>query len=143
MLRPSIFRNDFMDGFFDDLFPVRSVWEKPANNMMKTDVKDLGDHYQLEIEMPGVSKEDIQAELKEGYLIVTAQQNKSTDEKDEEGTYIRRERYTGKSQRSFYVGDHVSQEDMQAAFKDGVLTLTFPKKEAKPEVDTRKFIEIQ
>ncbi len=132
-----------MDGFFDDLFPVRSVWEKPANNMMKTDVKDLGDHYQLEIEMPGVSKEDIQAELKEGYLIVTAQQNKSTDEKDEEGTYIRRERYTGKSQRSFYVGDHVSQEDMQAAFKDGVLTLTFPKKEAKPEVDTRKFIEIQ
>lgn len=144
MLRPSIFRNDFMDDFFEDWFPARTTtWSKPANNLMKTDVKDLGDSYQLEMEMPGVAKENIQAELKDGYLIVTAEQTTSNDEKDEKGTYIRRERYTGKSQRSFYVGDHVTQEDMKAEFKDGILFLNFPKKESKPEVDTRKFIEIQ
>ena len=131
-----------MDDLFDDWFPARTAWNKPANNLMKTDVKDLGDSYQLEMEMPGVAKEDIQAELKDGYLIVTAEQNSSKDEKDEKGTYIRKERYTGKSQRSFYVGEHVSQEDMKAEFKDGILLLTFPKKEAKPEVETRKLIEI-
>ncbi len=143
MLTPSIFRSNFMDDFFEDMFPATGSFGRPLHSVMKTDVKEEEDHYRLEVEVPGIAKEDIQAELKDGYLIITAQQNHSNDSKDEEGKYIRRERYTGKSQRSFFVGDHVKQEDIHAAFKDGILEITVPKTAPKETVEARKLIDIK
>lgn len=146
MFMPSIFGNSFVDDVFDDMFPISRNYSNGsyANyNMMRTDVKDAGDHYELEMEMPGVDKSNIKAELKDGYLTVTAQQNTNRDEKDKNGNYIRRERYSGSCQRSFYVGEDVKQEDMKAAFKDGILTIAFPKAEEKPAVETKKYITIE
>ena len=143
MLMASIFGDNFGLDMFDDFFPYRKYHTVPENTPIRTDIKDLGENYQLEMELPGFSKEDIQAELKEGYLTVTAQKNTSNDEKNEEGKYIRRERYAGKYQRSFYVGKHVTQEDIQASFKDGILDITFPKEESKPKIEEKKLIDIQ
>ena len=143
MLMPSIFGDKFGVDLFDDFFPYRKLHTIPDQTPIKTDIKDLGDHYELEMDLPGFGKDDIQAELKEGYLTVSAEKNTSNDEKDEEGRYIRRERYSGKYQRSFFVGKHVTQEDIQASFKDGVLGISFPKEEAKPRVEEKKLIEIQ
>ena len=109
MMMPSIFGNNFVDDVFDDMFPFAGNYTTANYDLMKTDVKDAGDHYELEMEMPGVEKENIKAELKDGYLTVTAQQNTNKDEKDKQGNYIRRERYSGSCQRSFYVGEGVKQ----------------------------------
>ena len=143
MYMPSIFRENFVDDFFDDMFPIRGRFGRPAQNVMKTDVKDIGDGYELEMEMPGFSKDEIKVELKKGTLTVSAEKSTSKDEKDENQKYVRRERYVGRTQRSFYVGEHVTQEDMKASFKDGVLHVIFPKESAKPEVEENHFIEIQ
>ncbi|MCD8150753.1 MAG: Hsp20/alpha crystallin family protein, partial [Clostridiales bacterium] len=116
---------------------VRSV------NQMSTDIKDCGDSYQIEMDLPGFAKEDVRAELKKGYLTIRASRTSSNDEKDEKQRYIRKERYSGHYQRSFYVGDAVKQEDIQAKFTDGVLTLMVPKKEKQPEVEESKYIQIQ
>ena len=102
MMMPSIFGNNFVDDVFDDMFPFAGNYTTANYDLMKTDVKDAGDHYELEMEMPGVEKENIKAELKDGYLTVTAQQNTNKDEKDKQGNYIRRERYSGSCQRSRY-----------------------------------------
>ena len=108
---------------------------------MRTDVKDLGDAYQLEMELPGYKKDEIHAELHEGYLTIAA---KKQEEKQEEsnGRYIRRERYTGECRRSFFVGKSITEEDVQAAFEDGVLKLTVLKEEKKPKVEEKKYINI-
>ena len=144
MLRPSIFSNNFMDDWFDDMFtfPTESHrQEKKSTVVMRTDVKDLGDVYQLEMELPGYKKEEIHAELHEGYLTIAA---KKQEEKQEEsnGRYIRRERYTGECRRSFFVGKSITEEDVQAAFEDGVLKLTVLKEEKKPKVEEKKYINI-
>ena len=110
---------------------------------MNTDIKETEKGYELAISLPGVKKEDIKAEVKDGYLIITAAANSKTDEKDKTGKYIRRERYSGSMSRSFYVGDGVSQEDIKAKFENGVLTLDVPKKEAKPAVEEKKTIAIE
>ncbi len=93
--------------------------------------------------MPGVRKEDVKAELKDGYLTIGASVNKNNDQKDQEGRYIRRERYSGSCSRSFYVGEDVKQEDIKARFEDGTLKLAVPKKEAKPAVEEKKYISIE
>ena len=93
--------------------------------------------------LPGFAKEDIKAELKDGYLTIKAETNQDNDEKDADGKYIRRERYTGSCSRSFYVGDGVTQEDIHATFKDGVLALEIPKKEAIPQEEEAKYIAIE
>ena len=146
MLMPSILSNDFMD----DLFSVPRItgfggsrFDRDFSRMMTTDVKETDNGYQLDMNLPGFAKEDIKAELKDGYLTINAQSNSSNDEKDEDGNYIRRERYTGSCSRSFYVGDGVTQDDIHAAFKDGVLSLTVPKKEAIPEKEETKYIAIE
>ena len=143
MMMPSIFGNNFADDVFDDMFPFAVNYTNANYDLMKTDVKDAGDHYELEMEMPGVEKENIKAELKDGYLTVTAQQNTNKDEKDKEGNYIRRERYSGSCQRSFYVGEDVTQEDIKGEYKHGILKLFVPKKEAKPVVEEKKHITIE
>lgn len=129
-------RNNVFDDFFNTPFFTRS-----ESSMMKTDIKEHDNGYELTIDMPGVKKEDIKAELNDGYLTVSAESNSSKDEKDEKGKYICRERYTGSYSRSFYVGDAVTEEDIKAKFENGTLTLEVPKKEALPEKQN-KYIAI-
>ena len=147
MLVPSIFGESLLDDFVNDFaFPYTSpkkVYGKEAAPLMRTDVKETKTGYELEIELPGEKKEDVKAELKDGYLTVSAVSNKSTDEKNSEGKYIRRERYSGSCSRSFYVGEGVKQEDIKAKFEDGTLKLEIPKEEAKPAVEQKKYISIE
>lgn len=148
MLVPSIFENNFVDDIFDDVFAFPFAFSqngagaKTAFNGMNADVQEFNDRYQVDLELPGYQKEDIQAELKDGYLTINAGHTENKEEKEEEGKYIRRERFYGKCQRSFYVGDTVTQEDIRAKFENGVLEVVIPKKEAKPEVEERKYIAI-
>ena len=109
---------------------------------MKTDVKETENGYEVAVDLPGFKKEDVTCELKDGYLTISAQKNVQNDEKNEEGKYIRRERYTGSQSRSFYVGEHLTEEDIHAAFEDGILKLDIPKKEAKPVEEKRHFVQI-
>ena len=145
MLMPSIFSNDFMDDFFGvpRMTGFGQNVERDFSRMMSTDVKENENGYSVDMNLPGFAKEDIKAELKDGYLTIKAETNQNNDEKDEDGKYIRKERYTGSCSRSFYVGDAVTQEDIHAAFKDGVLTLNIPKKEAIPQNDETKYIAIE
>ena len=110
---------------------------------MSTDVKEFDDHYELDMELPGFKKEDVKAEFKNGYLNVSAKHDESNDEKNEEGTFIRRERYYGECKRSFYVGNNMTKEDIKANFENGILKLNVPKAEAKPEVEADNFISIE
>lgn len=146
MLMPSILSNDFMDDFFSVPRVTGfggSRFDRDFSRMMTTDVKETDNAYQLDMNLPGFAKEDIKAELNDGYLTIHAESNSSNDEQDDDGNFIRRERYTGSCSRSFYVGDGVTQDDIHAAFKDGVLTLTVPKKEAIPEKEETKYIAIE
>ena len=114
-----------------------------SNNtkLMKTDIQEKDNNYILDMDLPGYEKEDIKAQLKDGYLTITAQKNTSNDDKDEEGNYIRRERYCGKCSRSFYVGDSIKEEDIKANFNNGILELTFPK-EVEQKAEEMKYITI-
>ena len=148
MMMPSIFRENLFDELFN--FPtVDDFWGKRSyqngNNtstMMKTDVKEKDSGYEVAIDLPGFKKEEINAKLQDGYLTVSAQKDINNDEKDEEGKYIRRERYTGQCRRSFYVGEAVEEEDIKAKFEDGILRLEIPKKDAKT-VEQKKYIAIE
>ena len=142
MLMPSIFGEDLFDRFFD--MPVRTYSRPEHRNMelMKTDVKEMSDSFELQISLPGVKKEDIKAEIKDGYLTVSASTQSSSDDKGKDGRYIRRERYCGSASRTFYVGTELTQEDIKAKYTDGVLYLTIPKVEARPKVEEKHFISI-
>lgn len=142
MLMPSIFGENLLDDFFG--YPTsRYDFHTHTTELMKTDIKDTNQGYEITMNIPGVKKEDVKAELKEGYLTISAVTNSSKDEKDEGGRYIRRERYSGSCSRSFYVGEDVTQEDIKARFEDGTLKLMVPKKEAKPAVEEKKYITIE
>ena len=144
MLRPSIFRDNFVENVFDDFFND-SFWQPTgvrSVSAMKTDVKELADGYEIDMELPGFAKEDVRAELKDGYLTVRAAHTEDRENQNNK-SYIRKERYSGHYQRSFYVGDKVTQEDITAKFKDGILTLNVPKKEKQPEVEESKYISIE
>ncbi len=130
----------YRNNIFDDLFNTPFFTRSEAN-MMKTDIKEHDGGYELTVDLPGVKKDDIKAELNDGYLTITAENNSSKDEKDEKGKYICRERYSGSYSRSFYVGDAVTEEDIKAKFENGTLTLDIPKKEALPEKQN-KYIAI-
>ena len=130
----------YRNNIFDDLFNTPFFTRSEAN-MMKTDIKEHDGGYELTVDLPGVKKDDIKAELNDGYLTITAENNSSKDEKDEKGKYICRERYSGSYSRSFYVGDAVTEEDIKAKFENGTLTMDIPKKEALPEKQN-KYIAI-
>ena len=132
----SLFDNMF-DDFFKDPFFTRNNVVK----VMKTDIQEKDNNYVLDMDLPGYEKEDIKAQLKDGYLTITAQKNTSNEDKDEEGNDIRRERYCGKCSRSFYVGDSIKEEDIKANFNNGILELTFPK-EAPQKEEEMKYITI-
>ena len=139
MLMPSIFRESFLDDFFSTPFTTGYG----MNNLMNTDIQDDGDNYTFTMDMPGVNKEDIKADLQNGYLTIQASTSTSNDEKDSDGNYIRRERYVGSGSRSFYVGKNVTQEDIHAKFENGTLVLQVPKKEEKPQVEQQQYIAIE
>ena len=140
MLMPSIFGESLMDDFFD--FPFGS-YNNGMGELMKTDVKDTDQGYELKMNLPGAKKEDVKAQLKDDYLTIQVSSNRNNDEKDSDGRYVRRERYSGSCSRSFYVGDQVTEEDIKAKFEDGTLTMTIPKKEQQPQVEDKKYISIE
>lgn len=144
MMMPSLFGNSLFDEWMD--FPFDSGFSKGSKretSLMKTDVKEMNGAYELEMELPGYAKEDVTAQLKDGYLTIQASRNATNDEKDEKGNYIRRERYIGQCSRSFYVGETVKQEDIRAKFENGILKLTVPKIEEQKPVEENKFIAIE
>ena len=146
MMMLSIFGEDLFDTFFDDFgWPARRT-ARPAvstSTVMRTDVRETENGYELDIDLPGYKKEDVQAELKDGYLTITASANTSNDQKDSNGKYIRRERYSGTCSRRFYVGEEIEQSDIKAKFENGILKISVPKKEAKPAVEENKYITIE
>ena len=135
---PSIFGENLFDDFMD--FPFGG---KKINTMMKTDIRDTDSTYELDIDMPGFKKEDIKAQLKDGYLTISASTSANNDEQDKDGRYIRRERYAGSCSRSFYVGEGVKEEEIRAKFENGILKLSIPKVENKPQVEEQKYIAIE
>lgn len=146
MLVPSIFGEDLFDGLFDELTrPTKNAvrYGIPAGGMMRTDIKETDDAYELDIDLPGYKKEDVTAELREGYLTISAKTSTDKEEKAEDGQYIRKERYSGSCSRSFYVGEQMEQQDIKARFEDGILKITVPKKEEEPAVEENKYIPIE
>ena len=135
---PSIFGENLFDDFMD--FPFGG---KKINTMMKTDIRDTDSSYEMDIDMPGFKKEDIKAQLKDGYLTISASTSANNDEQDKDGRYIRRERYAGSCSRSFYVGEGVKEEEIRAKFENGILKLSIPKVENKPQVEEKKYIAIE
>ena len=149
MMMPSIFGenlfdDDWMDFPFDrfDRGRKNPLYGKHAKNMMKTDIREHEEGYELDIDLPGFKKDEINVQLDNGYLTISAAKGLDKDEQDKKGKYIRKERYAGAMQRSFYVGDAVTQEDVKAKFEDGILRLSIPKKDAKA-VETKKTIAIE
>ena len=122
----------------------KKLYGHHAANLMKTDIKELDNGYELEIDLPGFKKGEVKAELNNGYLTVSAAKGLDEDKEDKKtGKYIRRERYAGACQRSYYVGEDITEEDIKATFEHGILTLFVPKKEVKPAVEEKKYISIQ
>ena len=145
MMMPSVFGKDIFDDFMDDFgFPDvnKELYGKHAKNVMKTDVRELEDGYEIIMDLPGFKKEEIEIMLENGYLNVSATKGLDKDESDKAGKYIRRERYAGSMSRSFYVGDDITHEDIHAKFENGILKLDVPKKEAKA-VEAKKRVAIE
>ena len=134
----NLFDDFFGDMFGGDFFDTSSRMPQ----LMKTDVVDKDGQYMLDVELPGYDKNDISAELKDGYLTIMANKDQTIENKDEKSNYVRKERYTGSCQRSFYVGEDVKEEDIQAGFKDGILKIAVRKPELKEIKDDRKLIPI-
>ena len=153
MLMPSIFGEDLFDNFMNDFSfyndaPFENVEKKlyghHAKNVMKTDIKETDEGYELEIDLPGSAKDEVKVSLDNGYMTVSAAKGLDKDEQEKKsGKYIRRERYAGACERSFYVGDEITEEDVKGEFKHGMLKLFIPKKEAKPAVEQKKYISIE
>ena len=151
---PSIFGENLFDDFFNE-FPFyyddkaikdteKKLYGKRASHVMKTDIKEMENGYELVVDLPGFTKDEIKASLENGYLTISAEKGLDKDEQEKEsGRYIRRERYAGACSRSFYVGEDIKQEDVKAEFKHGILKLFVPKKEAKPAVEEKKHIAIE
>ena len=154
---PSVFGEDLFDDWMD-YFPFgrdfdkefskamapaeHALYGKHAKNMMKTDVRETDDSYEVDIDLPGFKKDEINAQLDNGYLTISASKGLDKEEKNKEGKYIRKERYAGAMSRSFYVGDEVTQADIKARYEDGILRLSVPKKEKKA-VENNKYIAIE
>lgn len=129
---PSIFGENLFDDFFDDGFlnafgGRNPLFGKHAKNMMKTDVRETDSTYEIDVDLPGFKKDEINVNLEDGYLTISAAKGLDKDEKDKKGKYIRQERYAGAMSRSFYVGEGVTVDDMKAKFEDGILQISVPK----------------
>ena len=151
MLYPSLFNDSLFDEFMDFDFPAfprdfcgvdKKLYGKNAARVMKTDVHEHDDSFEVDIDLPGFKKDEIKLDLDNGYLSISASKGLNEEEKNKKGKVIRQERYTGSMQRSFYVGSVVTEEDIKAKFEDGVLKLNIPKKDAKA-VPEKKCILIE
>ena len=134
-MMPSIFGENLFDEFFDDDFPMipmRSIrnplYGKNAKNLMKTDVRETDDTYELDVDLPGFKKDEVQLDLKDGYLTISAAKGLDKDQEDKKGKYIRQERYAGACSRSFFVGEEIEPRDVSAKFEDGILRVSLPKR---------------
>ena len=149
MLMPSIFGENLFDDFMNDFaFPAfedvdKELYGKHAKNLMKTDVKDTENGYEVDIDLPGFKKDEIKVKLEDGVLTISAAKGLDKDEKDKKGSYLRRERYAGSMSRSFYVGDHVTVEDIHPKYENGILSFSVPKAENKPIEEKNKYIAIE
>ena len=149
MMMPRIFGENLFDDFMNDFtFPAfpnveKKLYGKHARNLMKTDVKDTDTGYEVDVDLAGFKKDEIQIELEKGFLTVTAAKGLDKDEKDKKDNYIRRERYAGSMSRSFYVGDHVTVEDIHPKYENGILSFSVPKAENKPIEEKNKYIAIE
>ena len=147
---PTVFGENLMDVFddFDRNFfrgfgnADRALYGKHAQNMMKTDVKETEEGYEVDIDLPGFKKDEIHLELNDGYLTISTEKSLEKDEKNKKGRMLRQERYAGMMQRSFYVGEHITEEDVKASYESGVLHLVLPKKDA-PKAPEKKTIQIE
>ena len=148
MMVPYMFNEALMDDLFSNDWEhdfdramkaaaPRGMFGKRAANVMKTDVRENKDSYDVFVDLPGFKKEDVKLDLKDGYLTISARRSGARGEKDGEGRYIRQERYTGSCARSFYVGEELKPEDVKARFEDGVLELSLPKAQARPQPEKK------
>ena len=149
MLMPSIFGenlfdDDWMNFPFNDEFwgKKNPLYGKHAQNMMKTDIRETDGSYELDVDLPGFKKDEIQIELKDGYLTVSAEKGLDKDEEDKKGKYIRKERYAGALSRTFYLGEEIREEEIKAKFENGILSVSIPKEEEK-KVGGPKHISIE
>ncbi len=126
---------------FDDIF-TDPFFKRNDNKLMRTDIKEHDDNYIISVDLPGYDKENIKVDITDGYLTVSAKTDSENNE-DEKGKYVRRERYFGECSRSFYVGDDISVEDVDASFKNGTLIMEIPKMDSKKELPEKKYIEIK
>lgn len=145
MLMPSVYGRDFFDDLMDGFgFPDvnKKLYGRHAKNMMKTDIRETDEGYEVIMDLPGFKKDEIEVQLENGYLTVSAAKGLDKDEADKKGKYICRERYAGEMSRSFYVGEDILDADIHARFENGILKLDVPKKEAKA-VETKKHVAIE
>ena len=149
MMMPSIFGENLFDDdwmnfpFEQDFWGKKNpLYGKHAKNMMKTDIREHDEGYEVDIDLPGFKKDEIQMELKDGVLTVSAAKGLDKDEEDKKGNYIRKERYAGSMSRSFYVGENMKEEDIHAKYENGILTLDVPK-EQKKAVPEKRYIAIE
>lgn len=138
MLLPSLFQDAF-----DDMFNTPFSNPRAFSTMMQTDIRDLGDEYQIDIDLPGYEKEDISAQLRDGYLTIIGNHVDKIDESQKTGVYLQKERYEGSCKRSFYVGEAIHQDEIFAKFNNGVLSITIPKKDISTQIEDIKKIEIK
>ncbi len=124
--------------FFDEVFDDDVIFSRKENKMMRTDIKEKDGNYIFTIDVPGVEKENINIDLENGYLTISSTMKKDVDEKEEDGTYIYQERYSGECSRSFYVGDGITEDDVKASFKNGILTISVPSNKEEKEEPKRK-----
>lgn len=146
MLMP-VFHENLFDDFFDPFWnergrEAREPFGKRGANMMKTDVKQTENGYEVAVDLPGCKKEDVQMQLEDGYLTIQAVRSHTNDQKDENGRYLRRETFSGTCARSFYVGDAVKKEDIHARFADGILYIDLPRLEPQQQLPENNRIEI-
>ncbi|MBR2990664.1 MAG: Hsp20/alpha crystallin family protein [Solobacterium sp.] len=147
MLTPALFTENVFDHWFDDFGLMKEMndlekklYGKHASREMLTDVKEHEDHYDLEIDLPGFRKENITAELNNGWLTITASKDHETENKDKEGKILRQERCSGTMSRSFWVGEEVKEEDIHGRYEGGVLTLYIPKKEETAHIENKRIM---
>lgn len=143
MLRSSFnLFDDFFNDVYGDPFARKDDRGKNVPQLMRTDILEKDGQYLLDIELPGYSRDEVQAELKDGYLTIAAEKQKSVETQDTKTNYIRKERYGGSVKRTFYIGEEVTEKDIQAAFKDGILKVMINKPKPKELTDERRYIPI-
>ncbi|GCA67641.1 molecular chaperone Hsp20 [Mediterraneibacter butyricigenes] len=149
MMMPSIFGENLFDDFMNDFaFPAfpdvdKTLYGKHAKNLMKTDVKEKEDGFQVDIDLPGFKKDEIQIELHDGTVTVSAEKGLDKDEQDKDGKYIRRERYAGGMSRSFYVGEHITEADIHPKYENGILSFFVPKAKEQAVEEKKHYISIE